>query len=173
MSPRWSPRVLVVLVLALLFLSASSARAHDDDPWLARDKALHFSVSLALGAGGYGASSLLLEPRWQRALAGGAFALTVGGAKELYDLSGRGDPSWRDFTWDVLGSAVGVGVGYLVDLTVQRLRGSKRARANQGSARSSTTLLSDQSRQTRCPAPRRCGGRPPSAQSSPPALVRW
>lgn len=159
--------------LALLFASAFTrvARAHDDDPWLARDKTLHFSVSVALGAGGYGAASLLLEPRWQRALAGGAFALSIGGAKELYDLSGRGDPSGRDFTWDVLGGAVGVGVGYLIDLTLQRLRGPKRP--SEALTRHPTGSLSDRSRQTTCLAPRRCVWRSPSAQSSPPARARW
>jgi putative lipoprotein len=162
-SPHWSLRA-IVLLLTLLFQSAAVARARDDDPWLGHDKVLHFSVSIALGAGGYGASALWVEPRRQRALLGGAFALTVGGAKELYDLSGRGDPSWRDFSWDVLGSAVGVGVGYLIDLTVERVRHSRRE---------TRTALSDQSRQTRCLAPRRCAWRTPSAQSSPPALVRW
>ncbi len=70
---------------------------------------------MGLAAGGYGASALLLEPRWQRAVAGGTFSLALGGGKELYDLSGHGDPSLKDFTWDVVGTAVGLGVALLVD----------------------------------------------------------
>jgi uncharacterized protein YfiM (DUF2279 family) len=156
---------LVLLVLAwLVWLHAPAAEARDDDPWLGHDKVLHFSVSVALGAGGYGAAALLVEPRWQRAAIGGSLALAVGGAKELYDLSYRGDPSWRDFTWDVLGSAVGVGVGYLIDRALAHLLHRER---------DGPRALGDRSRQTTCPAPRRCVGRSPSVQSSPPALVRW
>ncbi|MET0283292.1 MAG: hypothetical protein ABW352_02440 [Polyangiales bacterium] len=97
-----------LLVLCL----AKPARA---DAWWGRDKSLHFGISIALGAGGYAGSALLLRPRWQRALLGGAFAIGVGGAKELWDIR-HGDPSWKDFTWDVAGSASGVAVAYLLDL---------------------------------------------------------
>ena len=82
------------------------------------DKALHFGVSAGLAGGGYAVSALLLGRPWQRAVAGGTFSLTLGAAKELYDLSGHGDPSWRDFTWDVIGTAVGLGVALLVDAAV-------------------------------------------------------
>lgn len=113
------------LLLTLgLCLACVSARADERDPWLAGDKGLHFGVSVALGGAGYGASALVLPKRWQRAALGAAFSISLGGAKELYDLSGRGDSSWRDFTWDLTGTAVGVGLGYLIDLTVAQLRRS-------------------------------------------------
>lgn len=76
---------------------------------------------MTLGAGGYGGASLLVEPRWARAALGGGFAIGVGGAKELWDLR-HGDPSWRDFTWDVIGSAAGVTVAYLLDLALSAAR---------------------------------------------------
>jgi putative lipoprotein len=97
-------------------LTAGPARA--EDAWLGRDKALHFGVSVGLAGGGYGISSLFLEPRWQRAAAGSAFSLSLGAAKELHDLAGRGDASWRDFTWDVAGTAVGIGLGLVLDLLI-------------------------------------------------------
>jgi putative lipoprotein len=92
------------------------ARAADPDPWWGRDKALHFSISIGLGAGGYAGSALWLDQRWLRAVAGASFSLALGAGKELYDLTGHGDPSWKDFTWDVAGTAVGVGLAYLVDI---------------------------------------------------------
>ena len=96
-------------------LAAGSALASDPDPWFGSDKALHFGVSAALAAGGYAASSAWLESPGERALAGGAFSLSLGAGKELWDLSGHGDPSWRDFTWDVVGTAVGLALAVSVD----------------------------------------------------------
>jgi putative lipoprotein len=109
----------------MLFGSAQ-ARAADPDPWLGPDKALHFGVSVGLAAGAYGVSSFVLDHPWQRAVAGASFSLTLGAGKELYDLSGHGDPSWKDFTWDVVGTAVGVGIALLVDAAVSST-GSRRA----------------------------------------------
>jgi putative lipoprotein len=99
-------------------LTAPPARAADDDPWWGRDKALHFGVSAGLGASGYAVSSLAFESRLERAAAGAAFSLTLGAGKELYDLSGGGNASWKDFTWDVAGTSVGVGLALLVDSIV-------------------------------------------------------
>jgi putative lipoprotein len=108
------------LTLLLVLCLASPARA---DEWWGRDKSLHFGVSIALGASGYGGASLVTRPRWARAAIGGGFALSVGATKELWDIQ-HGDPSWRDFTWDVAGSAVGVAVAYVLDLTLSRPRSS-------------------------------------------------
>ncbi len=100
--------------LALL-LGCGSASATEADPWFGPDKALHFSVSVVLSAGAYAASSTFLDTRGERAVAGSAFSLTLGAGKELWDLSGHGDPSWRDFTWDVVGTAVGVALAVGID----------------------------------------------------------
>ena len=110
----------LALLLAGTSVATSAAAADDSDKWLGPDKALHFGVSVGLAAGGYGASALVLERPWQRALVGGTFSLTLGAGKELYDLSGHGDPSWKDFTWDVVGTAVGLGIALLVDAALTR-----------------------------------------------------
>ena len=52
-----------------------------------------------------------------------SFALGLGIAKEVWDLSGHGDASWRDLTWDVVGTTTGVLVAYAVDWAIGRLRG--------------------------------------------------
>ena len=97
------------------------------DPYTLTAPSLAIAACAAslLGAGGYAASSAWLGSRTERALAGGAFSLTVGAGKELWDLSGHGDPSWRDFTWDVIGTAAGVALAAGVDA----LTSSKQPRA--------------------------------------------
>jgi putative lipoprotein len=86
------------------------------DEWFGKDKSLHFGVSAGLAVGGYAASALVLDEPWQRSVAGTGFALTFGVAKETWDAAGHGDPSWKDLTWDVAGTAVGVGLALAVDL---------------------------------------------------------
>ena len=98
-----------------MLLLAPAARAVDPDPWFGADKARHFGATWALGTAGYASAAAFTDDvRW-RAGAGAALGLGVGVAKELWDLSGRGDPSWRDLTWDALGSASGVLTAYAFD----------------------------------------------------------
>lgn len=103
---------------ALVMTRSTDARAVDPDPWLGRDKALHFSVSAALAAGGYAAGTALFEERWKALALGGSASIAAGAAKEGLDAAGFGDPSWRDFTWDVIGAAVGLGLAYAIDAAV-------------------------------------------------------
>jgi putative lipoprotein len=114
-------------VAALTLLAASllpaSARAGEPDPWFGRDKALHFGASALLASGGYGAAAFLTDDRGARLIAGGTFALSLGAGKELWDLSGHGDASWRDLTWDAVGTVTGLAVAAAVDWTISRLGG--------------------------------------------------
>ncbi len=88
------------------------------DDWFGPDKALHFSVSALLAGAGYAATAPFTERTAVRVGVGAGFALSLGIAKELYDATGAGDPSWRDFTWDALGTGVGVLTAWLVDLAI-------------------------------------------------------
>jgi putative lipoprotein len=108
--PRPAP---IALCLALLL--AATARAQEPDPWLGPDKALHFGVSAGLAAGGYAGAALVFEDEPPRLLVGGGLALAVGLGKELLDLAGAGNPSWKDLTWDVLGAATGLALAWAVD----------------------------------------------------------
>ena len=36
----------------------------------------------------------------------------------LIDATGSGDPSWKDFTWDVIGAAVGLAIAWGIDTAV-------------------------------------------------------
>jgi putative lipoprotein len=107
-----------IFFAVLVVVSAAMPRVAQADSWLGPDKALHFGVSAGLAGGAYGVGSLVLEPRWARIAAGASVSLAAGAAKELYDLAGYGNPSWKDFAWDVLGTAFGIGVALLVDYAV-------------------------------------------------------
>jgi putative lipoprotein len=114
-----SPNPVLVLVLVSV-LAPLPARAADPDPWFGRDKGLHFAVSGTIAAAGYAGAALVTENRTTRAAAGATLALGAGAAKELWDLSGHGDASWRDLTWDVVGTATGVLVAAAIDWLVHR-----------------------------------------------------
>jgi putative lipoprotein len=119
------PRPAAPSLLALLIVGStaapSAAAAADADPWFGHDKLLHFEAASSLAVLGYAGASLATDDRRLRAAAGAGFAITAGAAKELWDLDGHGDASWRDFTWDVVGAAAGVAVAYAVDWLVHRL----------------------------------------------------
>lgn len=91
----------------------------DPDPWLGKDKALHFSVSAVIAAGSYAAGTAIFDARGHALVAAGGLTLAVGAGKELLDLAGYGDPSWRDFAADVAGTIVGLAVAWSLDLLVR------------------------------------------------------
>jgi putative lipoprotein len=105
----------VTLVLSVLALPA---RAADDDAWSGPDKALHFSVSVGLTTGSYAAVAFFTDHLGLRAALAAGVALAAGAAKELADLAGLGHPSWKDFTWDVIGTFTGVVTALLLDRLV-------------------------------------------------------
>lgn len=109
------------MALALLVGGSSRARAAepDGDDWVGPDKAKHFGVSAGLAAVGYAGSATLLEARGHALILGGAVAFGAGVTKELLDLAGLGDPSWKDLTWDALGTVSGLAVAFGLDLLVR------------------------------------------------------
>jgi putative lipoprotein len=120
-TSRFAP----VVAAALLTVSSpalATPPAADPDPWFGRDKALHFGVSTAIAGTGYGLSSLGTQDIRIRIAFGAGAGILAGAAKELLDLSGTGDPSWKDFAWDVIGTAVGVGIAISIDLAVRSLQ---------------------------------------------------
>lgn len=105
----------VVPLLAFMGVADARASSATPDPWFGPDKALHFGATFGLSVGGYAAGSLLSEEPRARLAIGGGLALGAGIAKELWDLSGRGDASWKDLTWDAIGTATGLLVSWVVD----------------------------------------------------------
>jgi putative lipoprotein len=118
--------VLACVTSAVILTAGSVARADDGDPWISRDKAIHFDVSAGIAAAGYGVSAAwLVDARWKALAIGGGVALGAGATKELLDLAGLGDPSWKDFAWDAIGTVAGLVLAWSIDLA---LGGVSRAR---------------------------------------------
>jgi putative lipoprotein len=116
-------RAVSVTTLVALAMPLASARAEtpDADPWWGRDKALHFSASASLAVIGYAGTSMGTENRAARAAGGAALAVGAGVAKELWDLDGHGDASWKDLTWDLIGATTGVLFSLAIDWSIHRL----------------------------------------------------
>jgi putative lipoprotein len=114
-KPAGRAALALVLVGAATLASARAARAEDADPWFGHDKRLHFEASASLAVVGYAGASFQTDDRPTRATVALTLALGAGVGKELWDLTGHGDPSWRDLTWDVVGAASGVLVALAID----------------------------------------------------------
>jgi putative lipoprotein len=137
MRVHWPPSVAarrhtpasVAGLVALLMASSQPAiaLAQASDDWLGPDKALHFSFSAAIAAGGYGGAALVTPDRRWRLATGGGLAIAAGAGKEIADAYGFGDPSWKDFTWDLIGTATGLGVAWLIDRLVWSHLGARPA----------------------------------------------
>lgn len=113
-SPRTKGIWLCVVISANLGLAAS-AHATDRDPWFGRDKALHFGASSLIACGGYATAAQLTDDTRLRLGVGAGVALSAGIAKEVYDKYSGGDASLRDLTWDVVGTATGLVLSWLID----------------------------------------------------------
>lgn len=113
------PRRLVAAALCASLCGAAGPALADDDPWIARDKAFHFDVSAGVAAAGYAISAAwLVDARWKALAIGGGVALAVGAGKEAIDATHvfGGDPSWKDFAWDAIGTVAGLALAWGVDL---------------------------------------------------------
>ena len=111
-------RIAALVALALISATVSRPARAEPDPWLGRDKALHFAVAAGIAGAGYGMTTAFARDRWKALAIGGGAALAAGALKEGYDATGPGDPSWKDFAWDVLGAAVGLAIAWGIDAGV-------------------------------------------------------
>ena len=112
-------RGLVAGVLAVSLLAAACPARADDDPWWGRDKALHFGVSAGLASGGYAVGAAVFDARWKALALGGGVSAAAGIGKEALDLTGFGDPSWKDLAWDAIGIVTGLALAWTVDALVR------------------------------------------------------
>lgn len=130
-------REILLAVLCLSLLAPLSARGEEPeipalDDWFGQDKALHYGVSVGLAGAGYAGGALLFEAPEARWLSGAGVALGAGVAKELYD-AGRGSFfSFKDLTWDVLGTATGLGLSWAIDRLVFQRDDGMPARQGSG-----------------------------------------
>ena len=105
---RGRPGLAAALLLLAAGASGCATLGPPDDDWFGRDKAKHFVVCVAAGAAAAAAAG---ESGARDAPAFGiglGFAAALGAGKETYDLRVKKTYwSWKDFTWDLLGGAVG------------------------------------------------------------------
>jgi len=110
----------IARILSILAgIAAPGVARAGDEPWFGKDKALHASISAAIAGGTYGVSAPFFDARHPPLLLGAGVSLSIGALKELHDLAGYGDPSWKDFTWDVIGTAGGLALAWTIDLLVR------------------------------------------------------
>jgi len=91
-------------------------------------------VSAGLAGGGYALGAIFWDDYAPRLLLGAGIALTLGIAKELVDLAGAGNASWKDMTWNVIGISAGLLIAFLIDFAVRRARGDPGEVAHLGVA---------------------------------------
>lgn len=117
---RAAPAILLVMLLP--GAAAGKPPAPDPDPWFGPDKQLHFALSTMITGAGYGTSALFTDQIAARVALGAGLGLTAGATKELLDLAGLGDPSWKDLAWDAMGTAVGVWIAITLDVATRSPR---------------------------------------------------
>lgn len=130
-----------LVVAALLLSSPRDVRAADDDPWTGTDKTLHFAVSSGIAAGAYTGGALLFDARRDALIFGGAVTLAIGAGKELADLAGAGNASWKDFAWDAIGTVTGLALAWGIDLLVRGVSDDHPALASPRPAQSASSGL--------------------------------
>ncbi|PZR06657.1 MAG: hypothetical protein DI536_29510 [Archangium gephyra] len=95
--------------------------AAPEDPWLGPDKALHFSVSAGLSAGGYAAASIFTDDVPTKLAVGATLAGVFGIGKEVFDVLSYGYSSYKDLAWDALGITTGLVLSWLVNQLIVRV----------------------------------------------------
>ena len=75
------------------------------DRWFAPDKVQHFFMSAFIQSVGYSAFRQAGMTHRSSLVGASAITFSVGAGKELWDATGRGDPSLKDLTADVAGAA--------------------------------------------------------------------
>jgi len=104
------------LVMGLLCCALGPMKAQaQSDAWWGKDKQKHLLVSLSVSAATYvwlGHSGVESSLRMGVTT---LLVLSAGALKEARDAMGYGHPSWKDMTWNVIGTAVGLVVAYVVE----------------------------------------------------------
>ncbi|MGV3625778.1 MAG: YfiM family protein [Archangium sp.] len=105
-------------MFALVMVTLAAA---PNDPWIGPDKALHFSVSAGLSAGGYAAASFFTDDIPTRLAVGATLAGIAGIGKEILDVLTYGYSSYKDLAWDALGITTGLVLSWLVNQLIVRV----------------------------------------------------
>ena len=116
---RTLPAVVVGAFAALFVAGDAHADTTANDPWDSTDKFIHYGASAGIAASGYVVGALIFEPRAHALAVGAGAAAFAGISKELLDLDGAGNASWKDMAWNGLGLVSGLAVAWGIDLLVR------------------------------------------------------
>jgi putative lipoprotein len=102
-------KIFLITFLFTVSSQASEPGKRDTDRWFARDKYEHFILSAFYSAGTAKIAHRHFEIEKKQSIAlGFSFTISLGAAKELVDFrSGKGNPSFKDFIWDIAGALAG------------------------------------------------------------------
>jgi len=108
----------VVLILGMLLSGCSTFHwsKDEEDQWWAEDKAKHVSLSAASSFAATWGSRSLGVPTETAAAGGFTLTISAGALKEIWDATASDGSgwSWKDFAWDLAGTAAGTWAGSVV-----------------------------------------------------------
>ncbi|MDF1896756.1 YfiM family lipoprotein [Rahnella contaminans] len=100
-------------VISLIFYCCGCTHFANDQ-WTGRDKTGHFVGSAVLAAAGTAYADNQGRNEARSRSFGLLFSVGLGATKELYDSRAGGSGwSWKDFSWDIAGAAVGYSAYHL------------------------------------------------------------
>ena len=111
--------VYAAVLAGALFVGTECRAEPSEDPWFGQDKLLHYGVSAGIAGSGYVAGALIFETRAHALAMGAGAAALAGVGKELADLGGYGNASFKDLAWDGLGMVTGLAVAWGIDLLIR------------------------------------------------------
>jgi len=103
------------LGLTAFFATRLPAQAAEPDPWFGRDKVMHLTVSFALPGPATRPQRAAPSAPASGSCRAPASRCRQESPRKLYDQYGGRGFSWRDLTWDAVGTATGTLVAWLVD----------------------------------------------------------
>jgi len=96
-------KTLIITAIITLVSFAVKAQA----PRLQEDKVKHFAVGAMVSGSAQMLAYKLTDNRGKSMLIGFGAGCVAGVAKELYDMTGRGTPSFKDALWTGIGAGIG------------------------------------------------------------------
>lgn len=93
------------LLLVFTLWTGGHAPPAPRDPWLGRDKLLHFTASALIQGAAHSAFRARGAPYGRSSWGAAAVTASAGIGKELWDRHRRRDFSMRDLVWDGIGGA--------------------------------------------------------------------
>lgn len=94
-----------IIVIVIIFFFASCNRIESQ---IRKDYLNHLMIGTALG---FGTSVITInQSAWKSFAWSTGTVIVISGGKELWDMTGKGEPEWQDVAYSVAGSMIGWGL---------------------------------------------------------------